>query len=118
MDVGSAVVADEQSFELVKPGERALDDPAVAAQAGAVCGVAPRDLGPDPALAELAATTVVVIGAVGADTFRSPPWPADLAAHQWNTIDKKDQLGAVVAVAAGERPGERDAATLNEEVVL
>ena len=51
MDVGAAVVADEQPFELVEPGEGALDDPAVAADAGAVFGLAARDLGGDPALA-------------------------------------------------------------------
>ena len=51
MDVGSAVVADEEPFELVEPGEGALDDPAVASDAGAVFGLATRDLGGDPALA-------------------------------------------------------------------
>jgi hypothetical protein len=54
VDVGAPVVADEQSFELVQPGEGALDDPAVAAEAGAVLGVAACDLGFDAALAELA----------------------------------------------------------------
>ena len=50
MDLVAAVVADEQSFELVQPGEGALDDPAVAAEAGAVLGLAAGDLGCDPAL--------------------------------------------------------------------
>ena len=57
VDVGSAVVADEQSFELVQPGEGALDDPAVAAEPGAVLGLASCDLRCDAALAELAAAT-------------------------------------------------------------
>ena len=52
MDLGAAVVADEQSFELVEPGEGALDDPAVAAKPGAVLGLAAGDLGFDAALAE------------------------------------------------------------------
>ncbi len=51
VDVAAAVVADEQSFELVQPGEGALDDPAVAAKPGAVGGLAPCDLGGDAALA-------------------------------------------------------------------
>jgi hypothetical protein len=33
VDLGAAVVADEESFELVEPGEGALDDSAVAAEA-------------------------------------------------------------------------------------
>ena len=49
MDVGAAVVADEQPFELVEPGEGALDDPAVAAETGAVLGLAVGDLRFDPA---------------------------------------------------------------------
>jgi hypothetical protein len=50
----SAVVADEQPFELVQPGKGALDDPAVAAEAGAVLGLAPRDLRCDPEPTKLA----------------------------------------------------------------
>ena len=47
MDVGAAVVADKQPFELVQPGEGALDHPPVAAETGAVLGLASRDLGFD-----------------------------------------------------------------------
>jgi hypothetical protein len=47
VDVGAAVVADEQSFELVQPRERALDDPAVTAETRAVLGLASCDLGLD-----------------------------------------------------------------------
>jgi hypothetical protein len=57
VDVCAAVVADEQSLELVQPGEAAFDDPAVAAEPGAVLDVAACDLGCDAALAELAAIT-------------------------------------------------------------
>ena len=44
MDLVAAVVADEQPFELVQPGEGAFDDPAVAAESGAVIGAAAGDL--------------------------------------------------------------------------
>ena len=57
MDLVAAVVTDEQPFELVQPGEGALDDPAVAAKAGAVLGVAMGDLRSDPALPQLDAGT-------------------------------------------------------------
>lgn len=52
MDLGSAVVADEQSFHSVEPSEGAFDDPAVAAQAGAVLGFAARDDRFDPSKQE------------------------------------------------------------------
>src|SRR6266542_5951507 len=102
----------------MEPGEGALDDPAVAAEAGAVLGLAAGDLRDDAALAVLAAVAVVVVTAVGADTLGSLPGPTDLAAHRRDTIDERDQLGDVVAVAAGERPGERDPLPLDQEVVL
>ncbi len=81
-------------------------------------GLAARDLGLDPAGAELAAVLVVVVAAVGGD----PVWPsagaADLAAHGRDAVDERDQLGDVVAVAAGERPGERDPSGVYEQVML
>ena len=52
VDLVAAVVADEQSFEVVEPGEGALDDPADAAEPGAVLGLAAGDLRRDAALAE------------------------------------------------------------------
>ena len=118
MDVGSALVADEESFELVEPGEGAFDDPAVAAKAGAVFGLATCDFRGDPAPAELAAAVLVVVAAVGADAIGSAAWPADLASDRRHPVDERDQLGAVMAVPAGERPGKRDPGGIDEEMML
>jgi len=118
VDVGAAVVADEESFELVEPGEGALDDPAVAAKPGAVLGLAPGDLRGDAAPAKLAAAVLVVVASVGADAIGSAARPADLAPDRRHPVDKRDQLGAVMAVAAGERPGERDPGRVYKEMVL
>jgi hypothetical protein len=118
VDVGSAVVADEQAFELVQPGEGALDDPAVAAEPGPVLGLATRDLGSDPAVTELAAAAGVVVAPVGADAGGASSRATHLAAHWRDAVDERDQLGAVVTVAAGEPPGERDPAAIDQEVVL
>ena len=51
MDLCAAVVADEQPFEVMQPGEGALDNPACAAESGAVVVVAVGDLGLDAAVA-------------------------------------------------------------------
>ena len=118
MDLVAAVVADEQPFELVQPGEGTLDDPAVAAESGAVLGVAPRDLRSDAALTQLATATVVVVAAIGADTIGPASRPADLAANRRHPVDERDQLRAVVAVATRDPPGERDPRRIDEEVVL
>jgi hypothetical protein len=118
VDVAAAVVADEQSFELVQPGEGPFDDPAVAAEARSVVCFPAGDLGLDASLAELAAANVEVVAAVGADAIGSAAWPADLAPDGRDAVDERDQLGAVMAVPAGERPGERDPCRVDEEMVL
>ena len=107
MDFVTAVVTDEQSFELVEPGEGALDDPAVTAESRAVRATSASDLRDDPASTQLAAVLVVVVAAVGADPVRTPPRPARLARYGRDTVDQRDQLGDVVAVAARDRPGKR-----------
>jgi hypothetical protein len=118
VNVVAAVVADEEPFELVEPGEGAFDDPAVAAEAGAVFGLAAGDLGCDPELAESAAVLVVVVAAVGADPVGTAAWPAGLAADGRYPLDEREQLGDVVAVAAGDSPSERDPGRVYEKVML
>jgi hypothetical protein len=102
----------------VRPGEGAFDDPAVAAEPGAVLGLAACDLGFDPPAAEFAPVLVVVVAAVGSDAVGAPPGPTDLAAHGRDTVDERDQLCDVVAVAARDRESERDPGRVDQEVVL
>ena len=118
MDVLVAVVADEQSLEVVQPGEGALDDPAVAAEPGAVRGLAAGDHGLDPALPYLAAVLVVVVAAVGDQAVGTATRPADVAAHGRHGVEQRQQLRDVVAVAARQAPGEREPAAVDQEVVL
>ena len=103
---------------MVEPSEGALDDPAGAAESGAVLGLATGDLGSDAKLAQQAPVLVVVVAAVGGDPLRPSAWAADLAAYGWHALEERDQLRDVVAVAAGDRPGERDPAGVYEQVML
>ena len=102
MDVGAQFVADAQAAVLVQPGDRALDDPALFAQPGAVWLLRPWDRGADAAGAELAAVTAGVVGAVA----EQAPWPptraAALAAHGRDRIDQRQQFEDVVVVAAAQ----------------
>ena len=118
MDLVAAVVADEQPLEVMEPGEGALDDPAGTAEAGAVPGLATRDLRADAASAELAPVFVVVVAAVGGETLGPSARPARLAAYGRDPLDERNQLGDVVAVATGESPGERDPARIDQEMLL
>ena len=114
MDVVAAVGADEEPAAVVQPGEGAFNNPAVAAEAGAVLGLAASDHRLDAALPDEAAVLVVVVAAVCDQGARSASWPADAATHGRHPVEQLEQLRDVVAVAAGERPGERDPAAVYE----
>ena len=103
---------------MVQPGEGALDDPADTPEGRAVFGLASCDLRGDPAPAQFAPVLVVVVAAVGSDTVGPPAGSANLAAHRRHALDQRDELGDVVAVAAGDRPGERDPCGVYEKVML
>ncbi len=102
----------------MEPGEGAFDDPAVVSEAGAVFGFAACDHGLDASLPELASVAVVVVAAVGEDPVGPPARPANPAADGGDEVDERDQLGDVVAVTASQRPRQRCAAPVGQEVVL
>ena len=118
MHLGSPLDAHQQAAELVQPGEAALHRPADAPEPGAVRGRAAGDLGPDAATAQLAAVGVVVVAAVGHEDLGAPARAAHLAGDRRHRVHQRDQLGDVVAVAAGQRDRERDARPVGEKVVL
>jgi hypothetical protein len=73
----SAIGAEKQSTAVMQPGEGALDDPAVASQPRAVCGLPSCDHRLDAALPDEAAVPVVVVAAVGDDAVGPSPRPAE-----------------------------------------
>ena len=115
MDVVAAVGADQEPAAVVEPGEGAFDDPSLVAEPGAVFGLATGDHRFDTAAPDEAAVLVVVVAAVGQQRRGASSRAADPSADRRHPVEQLDQLGDVVAVAAGERPGERDAAAVYEE---
>ncbi len=118
MHVGAALIADEQALEPVQPGEGALDHPAPAAKAGAVLGAAAGDHRGDSASAQLTAVAVVVVAAVADDLLGPSPGSPNEPAHRRHSLEEREQLGDVVAVAARQGAGERDPGRIDEEVML
>ena len=102
MDVGAAVVSDEEASALVEPGERALDDPALFPETGTVLCHAAGDHGSDPAGADEPAVLVVVVAAVGEQQLGSPARPAGSAPDCGDTVEQGGQHERVVAVRAGQ----------------
>ena len=100
--------------------EAALDDPALAAKSGAVLGAAAGDQRLDAAGPQQPAVLVVVIAAIGDHNVGLLARPADLAGD-WSgveVIEQRQQLGDVVAVAAGQADGQRNAGRVDEQMVL
>ena len=119
MDVVAAVGADEESAAVVEPGERAPDHPALTAQPRAVSCLA---AGKSPGLMPSCQTRRRYLSwswpAVGDQRPRAASWAADATADGRDAIEQFEELGHVVAVAASERPGERSATAVYEQVVL
>jgi hypothetical protein len=57
----------------------------------------------------------VVIAPIGNHTVWPPAGPAGLATHRRDGLQQRDELGHVVAVAAGQRDRERDAVAVGEQ---
>jgi hypothetical protein len=60
----------------------------------------------------------VVAAAVGEQLPQAAARPPAPAADRWHGFDQWDQLGDVVAVAAGQRDGQWHAAGVDDQVVL
>lgn len=120
MDLGVALVAGSEPAEVVEVREAALDDPALFAEAGAVLDAAAGDDRLDASCPEEAAVLVEVVAAVGQQPVGLLSWPPGFALDRAGVqlIQQRDELGDVVAVAAGQRDGERDAGRVDEQVVL
>ena len=93
MDVGAAFVADEQSFHLVEPAEGAFDDPAVAAEPGAVPVVAVREQRRDPTLAECLPMRVGAVATIAEQRLGSSPRPAGAPADRGHAVEQRQAAG-------------------------
>ena len=112
--VGSAFPADAESFEAVEPGEAAFHHPSVGAKAGAVPGAAAGDGRHDAACVDLVAVDVVVVATVGEQRVGLAAGMAAASAHRRNGVEQRQELGDVVAVAAGENDGQRSAVPVGD----
>ena len=72
----------------------------------------------DAPVAELAAVDLVVVAAIGQQLPRATTGPADQSADRRDGVDQGQQLGDVVAVAAGDADRQRQAAGVADQVVL
>ena len=101
----------------MQPGERAFDDPALAAEPRAVRALGLCDLRLDVAGAQRQGMLGGVVGAIGEQPFRGSPRATALAAHRRDAVEERQRLD-VVDVAGGQSDGERLALSAADQVVL
>lgn len=118
MEIGASLVADAEPFELVQPGEGSLDDPAHLAESGAVGDAASGDQGFDAPLPQQAAVLVEVVAPVGIQAPGLAAGTSPESPDRWDGVQKRQELGDVVPVAAGQGDGERGSAAVDNQVVL
>ncbi len=72
----------------------------------------------DAAVADLVAIEVVVVAAVGEEHVGLAVGPSDTATDRRDRVEQGQELGDVVAVAAGQQDGERGAVPVDDQVVF
>ncbi|GGR63570.1 hypothetical protein GCM10015536_78420 [Streptomyces griseomycini] len=106
MEIGASFVAGAEPFELVQPGEGALDDPAHLAQSGAVGDAASGNQRFNAAFPQQAAVLVEVVAPVG---IQAPGLAAGTSSQtsDWRDgVEQRQELSDGVPVAAGQGDGE------------
>lgn len=118
MQIGAAFAAGAEPFELVQPAECALDHPADLAQSGAVGDFPSDDHGFDATFPQRTAVLVEVVAPVGVRTPRLAARAPLSSSNRRDRVERGQELGDVVSVAAGERDGEWGAMAVDDQVVL
>ncbi len=118
MNLGETFVANTQSAVLVQPGKGPLHDPTKHAQATAVFSPSPGQQWLDAPTAQQPPMRLGVVGSVSLDFIGTAPRMTPLPPDGRDGIHQGQQLGDVVAVGAGQLPGQGDAVALDEEVVF
>jgi hypothetical protein len=114
VQVGAYLVADTQALELVEPGEGPLDHPAGLTQAGTVGDASTGNERLDPTPPQQAALLVEVVAPVGEQSARSCPRASSQTPDRWDRVQERQELCDIVAVAAGQRYGERAAMPVDD----
>jgi len=118
VNVGATLKANAKTTKVVEPCVSPLDHPAKFTETTAVLGPALCDHRLDATFAKFPAVWFGVVAAIGVNDFGLPKRPATYAANRRNRIDKRQQLGDIVAVRASQDRGDGDAVCVDEDVVL
>jgi hypothetical protein len=110
VDVSPALIAEPKPPVLMEPGERALNDPALATEARAVRASLSGDDGFDVMRAKPRFCGPGLIAAVAEQRGGSPFGTTTLSANRRDRLDQREQLGDVVAVGGSQQACQRNPA--------
>ena len=118
MNGGTQLEADPQPSVLMKPGVRALNDPAVDAEPAAVSFPTACDHRLDASEFQSDSMGLRVVGAVRVQAYGTKAGVADAALDRGDLVNERHELGYVVRVGGGQGDGQGDPAAVGENVVL
>lgn len=118
MDGVAAVEAHTQTPWRVQPAQAALDEPPLFAQTTAVGRAASGQAGADAAPPQFLTVRLRVVAPVAQHLLWTMARAPSSALHFGHSVQKRQQLGDVVSVGAGDAHGQRNARSFAQEVVL
>ena len=118
VDVRPALVADGQAAVLPQPGQGALHDPAVAAQAGAAFHTLPCDADLNTAFAQVDPTAGNVIRLVRVDFVQGLAGPAPRPLDGPDGVNQRLEDARIGAVGRSEQDGKREAPPVDDNMAL
>ncbi len=118
MNVTTALETNTEATEVMHPGMRAFNDPAIFAKAAAMFGTTLGDHRLDTAITQRSSMSLGVVTAIGVDYARPLNRVAAQATNWRNRIDQRQQLRDVVDVRAGQDRGKRGAVGVGDDVAL
>ena len=118
MDVGAAVSTHGETFELVKPSDRALDDPTISTEPLGRLDASSRDARGDVEDAAGDAASREVVSLIGMQLRWSLAWTTARSSHGLDELQHRPELQRVVDVCRSKIDGEWDALRVDDQVVL
>lgn len=118
MNVGTSLEARAETTEIVEPGVRTFDHPAILTEPATVFGPALRDHGLDATLTQRTSVSFGIVATIGVDDAGLLKWSTTNTANRRNCINERQQLRDVVDVRAGQDRDDGNAVGVYENVVL
>lgn len=118
MYVVSSIESGAQSAHLMKPTDRSFDNPACGSEAAAMIRSPFRQVRLDPALQQLPAMRLRIVGSISLHSLGTMAWSAAFATNLWNGVHEREQLSDIVGIGGGQRGREGNSICVGDQVVL